>query len=254
MSDRIPETSDGIPEYDNVIIPEVVDEPSEPILTSEEAALIEESVEFINQNVAMVVNAAIAIGEHLLTRYFDNDIELATSKNRYKQTNYRWLCEHPDLALSRKELGEMVRVAAQERFFRSIDLNTRMLSYTHKKYLTRMPNNSTKPSLIAECIETGLSSRQLYQRISEIKKETDLPETESAEHLLNDQIRRISRSIRQTALPDIFGNTEAISSLTPESRFALREKITQWVDDLENFQTQCETLIQNLEQIDSEPS
>jgi hypothetical protein len=199
-----------------VIEPEIVEEPYEPVgddLFPEDAALIDESVVFINQHVAAVVNAAIAIGEHLLTRYFNNDIELATSKNRYKKVSYKMLCDRPDLALTRPELSTMVRVAIQERFFQSIGLSTGTLNYTHKKYLTRLPDNETKTTLAAECIENDLSSRQLYQRISEIKKETGSAETDTTENLFNDHVRRISRSISQTALPDIFGNPEPSQAL-----------------------------------------
>jgi len=228
------------------LIPEVVEAIDIDPLSPEEAALIDESVEFINETAAAVVNAAIGIGEHLLTRFFNNDIELATSRNPYKKTSYKMLCERPDLMVTQRELGSMIRVAAQERFFRSIELNTCMLSYTHQKYLTRLPDTETKAALAEECIQTGLPSRQLYNRISEIKNQSEPEAPHPAEQLFKENISHIDQAMVKIKMPDIFKDPNAIVSLTGEARAALKQKAILWVDELENFQAQCEILIQTL--------
>lgn len=234
-------------------IPEEPDEPVENPLSPEEMALIEDSVAFINQTVAVVVNAAVSIGEHLLTRYFNDDIALATSKNPYKQISYKQLCDRPDLMLTRRELGAMIRVAAQERFFRAIEINTQPLSYTHKKYLTLLPDNETKADLTAECIENQLSSRQLYLKVKEVKSRMEPEGPSPIEQLFTGHIRRIARAIRQAGMPDLFGDLEAVSSLTRESRVMLRDAASRWTDELENIRFQYIDLVRKLEQMDSEP-
>ena len=217
-------------------------------------ALIEDSVAFINHHVKTAVNAAIAIGEHLLTRYFNNDLELATSRNPYKIISYKQLCDHPDLMLTRPELSNMIRVTAQERFFRSLEFNTDRLTYTHKKYLTRLPDNETKTSLAGECIEANLSSRDLYNRISEIKNEIAPGRSRPPGYAVSREISRVNQTVDSMAWPDIFGNIETIAGLPDESRTALRQKATQWIKTLEAFQMQCSTLIQHLTRMDNEIS
>jgi hypothetical protein len=63
------------------------------------------------------------IGNHILTNYFNDDIETAFSKDPVKPFSFNMLCQHPDLMISRYKLVDMVKVAAQERFFRAIEIN-----------------------------------------------------------------------------------------------------------------------------------
>ena len=85
-----------------VLIPAQVDE-----------KLVEDSVNFINAKVAeSVFKGSLEIGEYLLKSFFDDDIELACSKNRYKSASFSALCERRDLAVSYSTLTKMVRVAA----------------------------------------------------------------------------------------------------------------------------------------------
>ncbi|MFZ2631954.1 MAG: hypothetical protein WA081_17070 [Desulfosalsimonadaceae bacterium] len=80
-------------------------------------AKIDEAVTFINQRVvAHVYQGALEIGEYVLERFFNNNIQLAGSRSAYKQVSYRKLCDHPEMTVPRTTLMEMVRAAAQRNF------------------------------------------------------------------------------------------------------------------------------------------
>ena len=68
---------------------------------STDQRLIDDAVIFINSKVAeTLVKGSIEIGEYLLTRFFNNDIEQATSRNAYKSISFNELCNRPDIAVS----------------------------------------------------------------------------------------------------------------------------------------------------------
>jgi hypothetical protein len=80
-------------------------------------AEIDEAVAFINNKVAAhVLRGSLEVGEYVLAKFFNNDIHLAGSRNRYKPVSYRKLCDHPDLSVSRFTLMKMVKTAAQQGF------------------------------------------------------------------------------------------------------------------------------------------
>ncbi|PIP42302.1 MAG: hypothetical protein COX19_01490 [Desulfobacterales bacterium CG23_combo_of_CG06-09_8_20_14_all_51_8] len=86
--------------------------------------LIEESVAFINRTIAeMVKTVFLKIGDHLLTRYFNDSVELASSKNRYKNRSYTELCRRPELSVTRRELGVMIRMVWSFQRRKKIGLN-----------------------------------------------------------------------------------------------------------------------------------
>ena len=142
MDDFIPE--DTAPETQTEpMLPEVLEETGEEVLSGEpvpddeygEDDLINESVEFINQTVAaMMVEAFIRIGEHLLIRYFNNDIAQAASRSKYKNTSFNRLCRRPDLSLTRQDLSMTVRVASQYRDMVKKGIDLSRLSYTHSEF------------------------------------------------------------------------------------------------------------------------
>ena len=90
--DEINEASGSEPTEtpDDALVPEIVEgesvEDSEKVsdetLPEETGDLIEDAVRFINLTAAkMLVDYALKIGNYLLTRFFNDDIGLATSKN-----------------------------------------------------------------------------------------------------------------------------------------------------------------------------
>jgi hypothetical protein len=195
-----PDKADGEPD---VFVPEVMAEPesSESVPASEEDAMIEESVQFINRTVAqMVFGASIIIGEHLLTRYFGGDIELAMSKAHNKTVSYNRLCRWPDISLTSRMLGGMVRVAAQERYFQSIGLDAGALHYTHKLLLTRLPNDGAKAELVVDCIREKLSKTKLTFRINELIRISNPPPALTSESIVGQYANAMDQFLDKTVM------------------------------------------------------
>jgi hypothetical protein len=183
MTDRIPDyipddtpedIPEDIPEGGTAIIPEVVEDPIEPVLSADDNVLITTTIAFINRTVsAKALETALLIGDYILTNYFNDDIETALSRDSNKPLSFTMLCDHPDLRVSRQQLVDMVKVAAQERFFRSIDFNCGDLQYTHRLKLTRLPNDPIKIDMLRECIDENLTTRQLGYRVRMQAMETE---------------------------------------------------------------------------------
>ena len=118
--------------------------------------LIDEAAAFIRTTIAaMIENAASKIGDYLLTRFFDGDIELAISRNPYKNVSFTHLCRRPDIPLTRREMGLMVRMAFQEKELIDMGVDTSLLLISHKRYLTQVPNGQAKYDLVMGCIRKG---------------------------------------------------------------------------------------------------
>jgi len=116
----------------------------QPIVSPQSAevdqTLVNNAVHFINEKAnEHVYKAYEEIGNYLLEKFFDNDLELASSRNPKKLVSYQALREREDLAIHPARLGVMVRVAAQEKFFASKKLPSEKLSYTHKSELVKLP-------------------------------------------------------------------------------------------------------------------
>jgi len=128
--------------------------------------LIDDTIAFIHRTVSeKALEAALLIGDYILTRYFNNDMEAAFSRDPHKSTSFNLLCDHPDLRISRYKLVNMVKVAAQERFLRLLDDDFTGLHYSHRLKLTALPNNEIKIDMAKKCVDENLTTRQLGYRI-----------------------------------------------------------------------------------------
>ena len=162
MTDR----TEDIPTKGKVLLPEIVEDVPEPMLSPEETALVNDTVSLINRTIsAKALEAALIIGDHILTNYFNNDIAAATSKDSNKPVSFNMLCEHLELNVSRAKLVNMVKVAAQERFLGTMTIALDDLSYSHRLKLTRLPNDENKIEMVRQCIDNDLTISQLEYRL-----------------------------------------------------------------------------------------
>ncbi len=75
--------------------------------------LIDHAVEHMNEIVnKSVYSGMMEIGRYVLEKFFDNDIEEATSKNPRKPDSYKKSCRREDLMISVADLSMALRVAA----------------------------------------------------------------------------------------------------------------------------------------------
>lgn len=95
------ERTHGMPPDGMPIIPEVAEDSSESTLLPEDAALIDETISFINRTIsAKALEAALLIGNYVLGNFFDDDPDAAFSQNPYKPISFNRLCEDPELNVS----------------------------------------------------------------------------------------------------------------------------------------------------------
>jgi hypothetical protein len=142
--------------------------------------LVNEAVEFINESANKTVYTGyLEIGNYVLEKFFDNDIEKASSRNPRKPESFKALCKREDLALKLTTLTMTVRVAAQEKYFIENKVKTDSLTFTHKAELIKLPNDKTKISLVNKCIKNKLSTRKLSTEVAKklelLPRKSDLP-------------------------------------------------------------------------------
>ncbi|MDO9263867.1 MAG: hypothetical protein Q7U02_07865 [Desulfosalsimonadaceae bacterium] len=250
---------------DDSLLPEIVEgeavEDSEDVfdedLPEETGDLIEDAVRFINFTTKkMLADYALKVGSYLLTRFFNDDMFLASSPNHSKQVSFTKLCKRPDLARTRQDLGDMVRIAAQARVFQFIGVDITVLTYTHQRYLTQLPHSEAKLDLAMESIAQGTPSRVLYQQIQAIKQLSLLPPNagQLQEKIITQYTATVTRFVAKAAMPDMFTDPEKLNSLEPEIRARLKATAARWITDLDAKKMEYQTLISKLEEADANPN
>ena len=249
---------------DDSLLPEIVEgeavEDSEEVfdegLPEETGDLIEDAVRFINFTTKkMLADYALKVGNYLLTRFFNGDIGLATSTNRLKNFSFSQLCKRPDISLTRQDMGDMVRIAAQARLFQSIGVNITGLNYTQQRYLAQLPQSETKLDLVMECMNTDMPGYILYKRIQEIKKGLPLPdETTPQEKIIGEYSGTMARLMKNAAMPELFTDREKLYTLGSEARTCLKQTAVQWMVSLEGKHKEYQALIDNLDYIATHPN
>ncbi len=248
MTDRIDDIRES-----RTLIPEVIDEPFESVLTPEETALFNDTISFINRMVsAKALETALLIGNYILTNYFNDDLELAFSKDPVKPVSFNILCEHPALNVSRFKLANMVKVAAQERFFRSMDFNGSKLSYTHRLELTRLPNAENKIDLARQCVAENLTTRQFGYRVKKIAMELDseesgIPKSDPPEKAFNALLISLDRLTGHAASLNFESLADNIEQMLPHTKELLRNKIMTLIDTMDVAEVKCEGFLQMLQ-------
>jgi hypothetical protein len=92
MADRPPYTPEASPEGGEIIIDETSDEYFEPVLSSENNDLINETIAYLGRTVsAKALEASLLIGGYILTNYFNDDFKAAFSKDPNWEYQYHEL-------------------------------------------------------------------------------------------------------------------------------------------------------------------
>ncbi|MEW6141191.1 MAG: hypothetical protein AB1733_23450 [Thermodesulfobacteriota bacterium] len=208
--------------------------------------LISEAVNFINEKAnEFVYRGYEEIGIFLLERFFENNVEKASSRNPRKPAAYRKLCQREDLAIHPSRLGVMVRVAAQEKFFASQDLNTSRLSYTHKAELVKIPDGPEKTRLVKKLLEKSLSTRQTADLVNKARKNLKHPHVPSTKGL-EKKVYHPARLFSDPTVADLLsdGNRlkQKLSRLKGKTRQNLHAAVTEMLDRTRNWVRQYEVL------------
>ena len=232
------------------------DDISEPLLTPEDNALITATVSLISRTIsAKALEAALLVGDYILTHFFDGDIESAFSKDPDKPVSFTALCQHPDLRLSRTKLVNMLKVAAQQRFLGEGEVDFAALHYSHLEKLTQLPNDEIKLDLVQKCVDDDLTTRQLGYHIRMRKIEMQETESGEGEPEKPGPLEIIEMSVAP-ALEQLAGQVNAlnleaaygiVAYLHPETRGLLQNRLMTLIDALNGAETNCADLLSQLE-------
>jgi hypothetical protein len=219
-------------------------------------ALVDAAVKFINEKAnETVYKGSEEIGAYILKKFFENDIQKATSKNPRKPASYRALCTHPDLVLRPEALSVMVRVAAQEKFFGHNKLDAKKLSYSHKAELVKLGNDDKKLKLVKNIISNPVPVRKLQERISKMRKE-GLPEKSPSlvalESHIDDPVWLLQDQARQKLLKNDELRRERLSKMSAPRRKTLLLRLEEALTKAEEWINLYKAIKKDLEEISEE--
>ena len=146
----------------------------------------------------------------------------------------------------------MVRVAAQEQFFKKHHVDTDKLSYTHKSDLIKLENTPEKLNIVDHCIREKLSTRELSALIMQERrnlienKKTNQKESPFANIATIEQL--LNKSLKSELITDI----DKLRAMHDHTRKDLKNKTAQLLESIVETSRECKKLIKNLERIEKE--
>jgi hypothetical protein len=215
--------------------------------------LVEKAVQFINEKAnETIYKGSEAIGKYLLENFFQNDIALAASRNPYKSASYTALCKRTDLAVHPATLSVMVRVAAQEIFFKEGKVKTEGLSYTHKAELVKLINGKEKTELVKRALEASYTTRQLGEEVKKLKGESTGDEPKptlllaAVERCIENPARLFDHPERSSFISDKIN----LQKMKADTRQKLYEKTKSMIEQTREWTARYEALKNQLEEIE----
>ncbi len=216
---------------------------------------IEKAVEFINEKAnETVYKGSIEIGQFILEKFYDNDINAATSRSPQKQASYKKLCERQDLAVHPTSLAKMVRVASQEWYFIENKIDVSGLSYTHMAELVKLKNGKAKIDIVKKCKKANWTTRQLEKEIRIIAKEISIPTKYPPTIAIKQAVAKIE-SFSGDAILKKIPEVESLKKMRPSTRKMIMTNISKIMDEskagknqLDEILAKCSTLIEKIDE------
>jgi hypothetical protein len=212
-------------------------------------ALINDAVNFINEKAnETLYRGSEEIGAYLLKRFFGNDIAVASSRNPHKPASYTALCQRADLAVHPATLSLMVRVAAQEVYFKQKRFNAAGLSYTHKAELVKLPNTAEKILLAQKALKSTLTSRLLSEEVKKTREKSGAKGkviSSVIEKYMTDPVRLFENARRN----DFVSDGENLKKIRRETRQKLLEKASKMAEKTKEWGKRYRALAKELEKL-----
>ncbi|MBI4932497.1 MAG: hypothetical protein HY828_01385 [Actinobacteria bacterium] len=145
--------------------------PVNPVAEKEDKGLVEEAAEHITKILAETTyRGATEIGEYVLKHFFNDDAELAQSRDPYKNASYRSLtekCETQQLPISRTTLYNAVAVVVRQRTLPDAKAY-KQLPQSHQVTLLPVKEPAKVETLAEKAMEKKLSVRQLKAEVKKV--------------------------------------------------------------------------------------
>jgi len=212
---------------------------------------VEAAVQFINEKLnEYVYKGSIEIGDYVLKHFFNDSIELATSRNPNKPDSYNKLCESGALAVDAKQLSVMVRVASQEKFFSEKEIDTTGLSYTHKACLVKIFDENIKKSLIKDCIANNWTTKKLDEVIGKkLRPEHEKNLIDMTTNSLS-KIKIVSKFLDNNNINDKITELDNMDKRAKKAYIEKVKKLKGQVDEsiskLQMLSSTCNTIVQQI--------
>ena len=204
---------------------------------------IDEAVKFINEKAnETIYKGSIEIGEYILKEFFENDIELARSKNPRKEASFNKLCERGDLNVQPNRLGIMIRVASQERFLTEKEIDTSGLSYTHKASLVKIQDDKKKIKLIKQCLDNKWTTRELDKQINNTLKKLQSGKDSSIIQITKKYITKVEDVLKTVEDSSLNIDDEDLSQMTPTRLDKLEAQLNNLKKQSAKISEKSETL------------
>lgn len=217
--------------------------------------LIVSSVKFINDKAnETLYKGSLEIGNYILKHFFNDDIELASSKNPRKPNSYKALCRHRELSVPYSTLTVMVRVAAQEKFLLSHHIDSEKIGYTNKATLIRLPNNEEKLQLAQRCMKENLSTRKLNEAVKKKQKKITEDQKGNIDESAFKNIMKMEQLIGRSEKSDLVTDINKMRSMQAKTREDLREKASELLNVMTQTAKDCKKILKNLEKVEKEKS
>ena len=227
------------------------------VLSPEDMAAITEAVAFINRTISeKALETALLIGNYVLSRFFNDDPEAAFSRNPHKPVSFGMICDHPDLRLRKSHLNEMVRVAAQEKFFMECAVDVSPLNYSHRVKLIGLANDEAKVDMARQCVTEHLTVPQLAYRVRRRKLEMQTDQGEMTEvgdgeraaavNAAIDLAARLDKLIGQVTTADVEWFTPFVGQLPEAAANMVQTRLTTLIDAFNDAETRCHMLLEHL--------
>lgn len=208
------------------IVPELLSDEEKALMLADDQ--ITKAVAEINKMVAKdVLSTAIKVGNFVIKTFFNNDINLAMSKDPTKAVSYRDLQNREDLSIRFNQLSMMVRIAAQDKIFpgKIDDNKIKLLTYSHRVELLQVQEEKSKIKLAIECIDNNLSVRDLHAKIK-----GDVSRSRSTEILpFNDMITDILNLYSDQKL-----NEDELTTYSYSKIDKLKSNVDKFVDSVDD--------------------
>ena len=208
---------------------------------------IDQAVKDINEIANKTLySGMMEIGQYVLEKFYDNDIEKASSKNPHKPDSYKKLCEREDLVLSLASLSMAVRVAGQEKFLEYEKVDTKKLTYTHKSELIKIDKNESKIKLAKKCIDENWSTRELAEEVKKAK-DKDSSDKELPGRI---NIRYLESMAKQVGKYQLVSDSETLAKMQKKSRDQMKEKAEIALAKMQEKISECKNILDTIKEIE----
>ncbi|MGO9118859.1 MAG: hypothetical protein ACLQPD_14775 [Desulfomonilaceae bacterium] len=206
----------------------IADKPADVVDSTGKSELVPGSIDAIVDKLRQIAIKTIEVGyedmgEVCLAHAFNYDLTGASSRNPRKNDSFNAICRHRNLPVDPRRLGEAVKAAAltHELRKRGLELDKTRVTFTHKVYLSRIPDVEQRIALAIETNENGYP-------VSKLKEIVALALPKGTGGLGKAIIRAISKpneTLNNEAYMTILKNSDQLSrQLSEADRIDLRVK------------------------------